>query len=637
MTEFIGFEVEIITAAFETLSGIVAYCDDSTINLSSPTINRKEISQPELSIDATEIRSIKVLSTAVNRKQVSQNSDGVKRTPSSRELRRERLKKIPGAITAYVCDKSPPRVVKTPQPQMINHRVTSLDDLNRSYKGQNVVKDDSLSSNRCKNTPYLNQNLQSDSASGIESDYATSKPIKHTGRRSKLRGRRNSSRQNDCFSLRVEDFPETEFDFEANLAKFDKKAFYEMTDAKCGGDNGKNCYPLDLSPELEHILIEGPNGIGYVTAPVAKTVMASTPVKASSGSPAPSFSSGSNWFTPSGKRVPVVAPSVLDRALQFLATGWDPTGITNSLPMGLSWTRIIEMAGQAIKTATNCFNDAKFNFSQAAQSQSHPLRVLVLPGEENWSGALALNLARHLANRDSACVLLHNPPSPTSSSAHRPTPPISSHPFPTYSEELILAQTLTPQSSSLFHPNRPLNQSFRTQDSSGDEESFEDEVIGSFAKEGNLKYSTRRLWTGRIPGLILVTKSPSSIARQLTSAHIDLLVLGQPLEEYSAETRQWLENIKGIGWAIQLGALRPPFRANSLVPSQALRRWVIQLGLPVASPMQVNDSLEVHLVDVGLNKWILSRMTTDQRSFPPPGMFETSPCIRLMSDSNGTA
>ncbi|VDL64041.1 unnamed protein product [Hymenolepis diminuta] len=618
---------------------------------------------PYLSFNsADDIKNIKVLSTASNRRQLSENSDANKQTPSSRELRRERLKKIPGAITAYVCDKSPPRVVRTPQPQMISQSVTSSDDFNRSYKAQNSVRDDSFSSSRWKNKSYSNQNLQSDSPSGFESDSAALERQKQTGRRSKVRGRRSSSRQDDCFSLRVEDFPDTEFDFEANLAKFDKKAFYEMTDAKCSasGTGARNGCRQDLSPDHEHVLVEGPNGIGYVPAPVAKTVRSSTPVKSSIESPASNFPIGSHWFTPSGKRVPFVAPSVLDRTLQFLATGRDPTGIVNSLPLGLSWTRIIEMAGQAIvnsvlstlkqqhsfvhqyfftpePSSTNKFS-RKFVLSfSPTQNQSHPLRVLVLPGRENWSGALALNLARHLANRDSACVLLHTPLPSASSSTHRSVPSPSPHALPTYSEEFVLAQTLAPQSSNLFQPNRSLNQSFRIQDSSDDEESFEDEAVGSFAEEGDLKYSTRRLWTGRIPGLILLTKSPTSLTRQLTSSHIDLLVLGQPLDEYPAGIRQWLEDIKGISLAIQLGALRPPFRVNSLVPSQALRTWVMQLGLPVASPMQVPESLEVHLVDIGLNKWILSRMTTDQRSFPPPALFETSSCIRLMSDSSGIA
>lgn len=36
-------------------------------------------------------------------------------TTSSRERRREKLRNIPGACTAYVCDRSPPRIAKTPQ------------------------------------------------------------------------------------------------------------------------------------------------------------------------------------------------------------------------------------------------------------------------------------------------------------------------------------------------------------------------------------------------------------------------------------------------------------------------------------------------------------------------------------------
>lgn len=162
---------------------------------------------------------------------------------------------------------------------MISQSVTSSDDFNRSYKAQNSVRDDSFSSSRWKNKSYsskscnlsfdfgiLDQNLHSDSPSGFESDSAALERQKQTGRRSKVRGRRSSSRQDDCFSLRVEDFPDTEFDFEANLAKFDKKAFYEMTDAKCSDSGTGNGCRQDLSPDHERVLVEGPNGIGYVPA-----------------------------------------------------------------------------------------------------------------------------------------------------------------------------------------------------------------------------------------------------------------------------------------------------------------------------------------------------------------------------------
>lgn len=257
--------------------------------------------------------------------------------------------------------------------------------------------------------------------------------------------------------------------------------------------------------------------------------------------------------------------------------------------------------------------------------QQHPLRVLVLPGRENLSGALALNMARHLANRDSACVLLyahpHNHQSATTSTSS------SSSSFLAYAEELTLAQTIAPQSSTYSHPK--VNQF--SVDSSDDEDSVEEDSLVSGAGDCDLKYSIRRLWTGRIPGLITVTRSSSGVTRQPKGVQIDLLILGQPLEEYPIGIRQWLVEIKSVGLAIQLGALRPPFRANSLAPSHALRTWVIQLGLPVASPTQVPESMDIRLVDVGMTKWILSRVATDQRSFPPPALFETTSCIRLTS------
>ncbi|KAM7538120.1 hypothetical protein Aperf_G00000059889 [Anoplocephala perfoliata] len=623
MSDYRGHEVEIKTEQYGIISGIVTNYDDERIELSDVTIDGQKISEPIFSVKSEQIGRLKVLSTADDRQ--------TQKTHSSRELRRERLRKIPGAITAYVCDKSPPRILKTPQPNKINHQMEMSGG--GSFKQLKMDRGDSFSFDR-RNKAQSNHNLSSDSASGFESGSATFRGPKLNGRCYKTRGRYSSSTNNDCFSLRVEDFINTDFDFEANLAKFDKEAFYEKTDAK-NRAFAKNELQ-NLTTECNQVLVEGPDGIGYEPVPISKIIRPSSPLNRLTPDPPANFQSG--WYSPTGKKVPFVAASVHDRILQFLATGLDPTGVANPLPLGLSWTRIIELAGTAIVNSalstikqTTQLTPQTNNLScsnQPIHDQQHPLRVLVLPGRENLSGALALNMARQLANRDSACVLLcahphdHQSTNIASSSS-------SSSSFPAYVEELTLAQTVAPQSSNFSHPRLD----HFSVDSSDDEDSVEENSLISGTGDCDLKYSTRRLWAGRIPGLILVTKSCIGVTRQPMGVKIDLLILGQLLEEYPTGIHQWLAEIKSIGLAIQLAAVRPPFRADSLAPSQALRTWVVQLGLPVASPMQVPESVDIRLVDVGMTKWVLSRLATDQRSFPPPGLFETTSCIRLTGRS----
>lgn len=57
----------------------------------------------------------------------------------------------------------------------------------------------------------------------------------------------------------MEDFIDEDFDFEANLALFDKQAFYNE------GDDLETRPPAQmLFPSSEQVLVEGPNGIGFV-------------------------------------------------------------------------------------------------------------------------------------------------------------------------------------------------------------------------------------------------------------------------------------------------------------------------------------------------------------------------------------
>ena len=65
--------------------------------------------------------------------------------------------------------------------------------------------------------------------------------------------------------MRIEDFIDTEFDFEANLALFDKQAFYNETDKKAAANEKNGSCLRQLIPEGEQILVEGPDKIGFET------------------------------------------------------------------------------------------------------------------------------------------------------------------------------------------------------------------------------------------------------------------------------------------------------------------------------------------------------------------------------------
>ena len=82
----------------------------------------------------------------------------------------------------------------------------------------------------------------------------------------------NSSNRQGCFKqtnvdwdrIRVEDFIDEDFDFEGNLALFDKSAFYEMVNLREGNTNQVPDHGVGggQSSEAPNHLYEGPDGVG---------------------------------------------------------------------------------------------------------------------------------------------------------------------------------------------------------------------------------------------------------------------------------------------------------------------------------------------------------------------------------------
>ncbi|KAL5109769.1 hypothetical protein TcWFU_001038 [Taenia crassiceps] len=641
MADFCGYKVEIKSNQLGLVIGTVKAYNDNQIDLIDTTVDGHCVPEALYSIQygvclepKRFIDHLKILSTSRMASIQNKSTGSIHQTPSSRDLRREKLRNIPGACTAYVCDRSPPRVAKTPHIQQKSHKQKKPENgLGKPSKHLNFSKDDHGGLPRTLSTSAADRRscrsksieaLNSDPASGFESDSAASKLQKCEQRRSKTRGKHSASMSNGWDSLRIEDFIDTDFDFEANLALFDKQAFYEKTDAKEGG-NGKGSGRLNNRPrDGEQVLVEGPNGVSF--EPVFESrIKTSTPSKAwESPVTAPT-----TWYSATGQKVPILPPSVHERVLQFLATGQDSAGMVAPLSVGLTWDRLTEMAGLAIVNSVLTFLKQSPNRltnrlgqkqrpMQLHQSAQPPLRVLALPGSRNVSGALAVNIARHLAARGAACVLLHNP---SSLSVDEPTS------FPSYDVELTLAQTLAPRATTL------LSSELKEYGADDDEEDEGDSILDS--GDGELTSPAGRMWISRIPGLTVVSKT-MGIIRQPSNALIDLLVLGQPLEQYPMEVRQWLVGHKAICLAVQLGRLDAPIKADSVGPLQALKTWAVQLGLPMLAPAHVPESVEIHLVDIGMSRAIVGRVTGDLRVLPLPTLFDTTSCIQLMGKGSSS-
>lgn len=89
------------------------------------------------------IDQLKIISTTHTSYTQNKSAGSIHQTPSSRDLRREKLRNIPGACTAYVCDRSPPRVAKTPHIQQKPHKQKKLENgLEKSSKHINSSKAD---------------------------------------------------------------------------------------------------------------------------------------------------------------------------------------------------------------------------------------------------------------------------------------------------------------------------------------------------------------------------------------------------------------------------------------------------------------------------------------------------------------
>uniref|UniRef100_A0A0X3P6B7 DFDF domain-containing protein n=2 Tax=Schistocephalus solidus TaxID=70667 RepID=A0A0X3P6B7_SCHSO len=732
MPNFIGFKVELWSEELGSITGTVKSYDSSRIDLMDAVVNGESNCVSSYSVDRKFIQRLRILSISGDPPPSSTESS---RTTSSRDQRRDRLRNIPNTYSVYVCPSSPPRVVRLqhspPSETLCVPKPGASKTVDRSLAppavdSSGLGKSSAASINRTTSASgglrsrsrSVGEGVLGECVSGCESEPVSNsilnhgrrnnskKSRNHTGGRSRRWGNSQDHQHNQMVdgwdSVRVEDFIDEDFDFEANLALFDKQAFYEEADAQLAAD-GKQPPPRPSFPADDQVLVEGPNGIGFVPrsshsasfthgqssigspfpdskpsfpAPltskpvvsrrpleepsVPATTAASPPVQKLVSSAKLHQPSGT-WFSPTGQRVPVLSPQSHQRLLSYLATGEIPELKIRTI--GLSWARLLEGAGQTVASVVTHHLRQTGTHGLRGQHSRHPLRVVVLTGCPNVGSTLAVNTARQLANRG-ACVLVHPAGDPA-----LPSTPMAAdssgldfvcsgsiscpHLAAAYRAELALAKTFAPRPALYgllqddYADDNGWDDTASEEDSQTESEDDDDEERRQNGRKASITASKMkcsspgrelsqvgRMWISRIPGLKFVSK-PSGITRRPRNTLVDLLILGQPVSQLDRRLQQWLSEHTAIGLAIQLYPLAEHVKADiqALAP-HALQTWFFQLGLPTFPPEAFVDGVfsSLHLVDVGMTRSLVSKVTGDLRVLPPPTMFETSSHLRLSTE-----
>nr|CAH8847089.1 unnamed protein product [Trichobilharzia regenti] len=199
--------------------------------------------------------------------------------------------------------------------------------------------------------------------------------------------------------------------------------------------------------------------------------------------------------------------------------------------------------------------------------------------------------------------------------------------------------------------------------------------------------SVGRMWMSRMPGLKIIRRS-SSITKLPSSIRIDLVIIGHSDDDndnteneinsfFKSNTNSlnnWLRNHNSIGGIIHLTPCQSMINSNDLLRNAQQFVWIVELGLPVltavpsslssttttstagsptsSDPNEVTASntssatntlstgvsmpLTHLLIDIGLGRNIVRRLTGDLNLLPPYGLFDMGPMIPLRSADQHT-
>uniref|UniRef100_A0A3Q0KN19 DFDF domain-containing protein n=1 Tax=Schistosoma mansoni TaxID=6183 RepID=A0A3Q0KN19_SCHMA len=354
--QYTGFKVELTSSQLGKIVGIVSNVSENKISLINAVINNYPPTIPSFAVESRFIQNIRILSTASDDE--SSGSDTPVKGPnkssnSSREQRREWLRNIPNACSVYVCPDSPPIIHRTPGAPGSGSNINDIsngfgpsndlqlldnalgkasirepNDLSPARKyGVNNHRHSKRRSYSMSETAGATSDIsgaESDSfhrytnsgsrgqfncgGSGIANRHAQNRGHPRdnnnnshnhrSGGNTGLNGGGSSGQRNlaDWDRICVEEFIDEDFDFEGNLALFNKSAFYEMVDSREGHSitNTSDVNNSSVS-SLPHF-IEGPDGVGIplFTTPTQSSNLVTT-MTASTRTTLTITSSGSHY------------------------------------------------------------------------------------------------------------------------------------------------------------------------------------------------------------------------------------------------------------------------------------------------------------------------------------------------------
>ncbi|OON17825.1 hypothetical protein X801_06332 [Opisthorchis viverrini] len=667
--QYTGFRVRITSSQLGDVVGTVCSVSENKIELSNAYLNGQSTLLPSVTVESKFIERLRILATGSgdSSDDVTPKKEHDKTGSSGRAQRREMLRNIPNTCNAYVCPDSPP-VIHRSAGVPVNHtgaknggsiskeRTFSPRGLDAALASvtlndPNITPGQKIRKHAHNETPLKRRSYSMSEAqisSGGESDSlyrganvtargvcgpfpngsrhhapahrtTYNRPVPTANHRPGGTNRQSGTRA-DWDQIRVEEFMDEDFDFEKNLAMFDKNAFYEMVDMQ----RGVAPRPATVQPiqSTEHFA-EGPDGVGV---PLLQGTVRHAPKKSkeyyddctmttntatlssskqrhehsvpyyhpSSQAPPDSTSTHAcicstaicsavpagisrHWHTPTGLRVPVLPAPDHYRMLHYLATGKDPSGALSEHPSlelvhGLSWGRLLETAGRGLV--------------------DHVMRQL------RSSGIMSQRSGSPLVDSDDVCELLNS---------LRPRPVLMR-----IMRSVFILLIVQKMQDDLF--SVPTTDSFFL-------------CVCLLPWESNVS----------LVRVDPVTKLPSNVV-------IDLVVLGHsamsphdPTCPVDSQLLQWLQRHHAI---TRVAYLMP--RCVSVTEQYSLRNapihWVVELGLPRLLPSPQSDSLfsnssNAHLlVDVGLSRNLIRRLTSDLKCLPPYGLFDVESVIPLKLD-----
>ncbi|CAH8560425.1 hypothetical protein MS3_00005648 [Schistosoma haematobium] len=323
-SQYTGFKVELTSSQLGKIVGVVSNVSENKISLTDAVINNYPPTIPSFAVESRFIQNIRILSTASDGE--SSGSDTPVKCPnkssnSSREQRREWLRNIPNACSVYVCPDSPPIIHKTAGAPGSG---SNINDINNGFGHSNDLQllDNALGKASIREPNDLSparkygvnnhrhskrRSYSTSETTGVTSDISGAESDsfhRHTNpgsrgqfncggsgstnRHAQNRGHPRDNNNNNSHNHRnggntglngggsggqrnladwdricVEEFIDEDFDFEGNLALFNKSAFYEMVDSREGHSitNTSDMNNSSVSSSLPHF-IEGPDGVG---------------------------------------------------------------------------------------------------------------------------------------------------------------------------------------------------------------------------------------------------------------------------------------------------------------------------------------------------------------------------------------